>query len=128
MKIFYGWVIVGVGIVVSCVGMGTLMSLSVFVQPISQAEGWSRTGISIAALLGFLAMGFGSFFWGSLSDRFGTKVVVLAGAVVLGAGLAAASQSATLVQFQVLYGVSVGLAVASFYVPLTAMTSRLLGL
>jgi hypothetical protein len=35
MKIFYGWIIVGIGIVVSCVGMGTMMSLAVFLQPIS---------------------------------------------------------------------------------------------
>ena len=27
MKLFYGWVIVGVGIVVTCVGIGTMMSL-----------------------------------------------------------------------------------------------------
>ncbi len=39
MKLFYGWIIVGVGIVVSCVGMGTMMSLGVFLQPLSQ-ERW----------------------------------------------------------------------------------------
>ena len=77
MKLFYGWVIVGVGIVVTCIGMGTMMSLGVFLQPMSQDMGWSRAGISFAAVLNFLAMGFGSFLWGSLSDRFGTRAVVL---------------------------------------------------
>jgi MFS family permease len=123
MKIFYGWIIVGVGIVVSCVGMGTMMSLGVFLQPISHSMGWSRTGISTAALLNFLAMGFGSFLWGALSDRFGTRIVVLSGGVLLGIGLAAASQSATLLEFQIVFGVSVGLAAGSFYVPLTALTT-----
>src|ERR1700677_3502827 len=124
MKIFYGWVIVGAGLAVTCVGMGTMMSLSVFLQPVSQAMGWSRTGISTAALLNFLAMGIGSFLWGALSDRFGTRAVVLCGGVLLGIGLAAASQSATLLEFQIVFGLSVGLAAGSFYVPLTALTAR----
>ena len=61
VTLFYGWVIVGVGIVVTCIGMGAMMSLSIFLQPISEAMGWSRTGISTAALLNFLAMGVGGF-------------------------------------------------------------------
>ena len=73
MKIFYGWVIVAVGIVVTCVGFGAMMSLAVFMQPMSVAMGWSRTGIATAALLNFLAMAAGAFAWGALSDRFGTR-------------------------------------------------------
>ena len=45
----------------------------------SESMGWSRTGISTAALLNFVCMGVGSFFWGALSDRIGTRVVVLLG-------------------------------------------------
>ena len=56
-------------------------------------------------------MGFGSFFWGSLSDRFGTRAVVLAGGVLLGIGLIAASQADNAWQFQLLFGITVGLAV-----------------
>ena len=68
MKTFYGWVIVGVGMVVTCVGFGAMFPLGVFLQPMAEAMGWSRTGISTAALLNFLCMGVGSFFWGALSD------------------------------------------------------------
>jgi Na+-transporting NADH:ubiquinone oxidoreductase subunit NqrD len=39
MRIYYGWVIVGVGIVVSCIGIGSMMSLTVFLQPVSAAMG-----------------------------------------------------------------------------------------
>lgn len=124
MKLFYGWIIVGVGIVVSCVGMGTMMSLGVFLQPMSQAMGWSREGISLAAVINFLCMGAGSLFWGSLSDRFGTRAVVLMGGILLGAGVIAASEATTLLQFQLLFGVAVGLAVGSFYAPLTASVTR----
>ncbi len=124
MKLFYGWVIVGVGIVVTCIGMGTMMSLGVFLQPMSQDMGWSRAGISFAAVLNFLAMGVGSFFWGSLSDRFGTRAVVLSGGILLGIGLIAGSQATTLWQFQILFGITVGLAAGSFYAPLTATVTR----
>ena len=124
MTLFYGWIVVGVGIVVSCIGVGTMLSLGVFLQPISEATGWSRTGISTAALLNWLCMGIGSFLWGALSDRFGTRVVVLSGGLLLGAGAVTASRAGSLGQFQIFFGVLVGLAAGSFYTPLTATTTR----
>jgi len=124
MKLFYGWTIVGVGIVVTCIGLGSMLSLSVFLQPMSEAMGWSRTGISTASLITWLSMGAGSFLWGALSDRFGTRAVLLLGGGLLGLGLVTASQAATLGQFQLLFGVLVGLASGSFYAPLTATTTR----
>ena len=124
MKVFYGWVIVGVGIVVTCVGFGAMLSLSIFLQPMAAAMGWSRTGIATAAMLNFLCMGVGAFAWGALSDRFGTRVVVLSGGVLLGLGMVLASQASTLLQFQLLYGVIVGAATGSFYAPLTATTAK----
>jgi len=124
VTLFYGWTIVGVGIVVTCIGMGAMMTLSIFLQPISEAMGWSRTGISTAALLNFLAMGVGGFGWGALSDRFGTRAVVLSGGVLLGTGLVVASQAGTLGQFQLFFGVLVGLAAGSFYAPLTSTTTK----
>jgi MFS family permease len=124
MKLFYGWVIVAVGIAVTCVGFGAMMSLSVFLQPMAQAMGWSRTGIATAALLNFLSMSAGAFVWGMLSDRFGTRLVVLAGGVLLGSGLVTASRASTLGAFQLLFGVIVGLAAGSLYAPITATTTR----
>ena len=91
MKIFYGWIIVGAGIVVTCIGMGAMLSLGIFLQPIATGMGWSRTGISTVSLLNFLSMGVGSFLWGALSDRFGTRSVVLCGGVLLGVGLSPGS-------------------------------------
>ncbi len=124
MKIFYGWVVVGVGIVVTCVGFGAMLSLSVFLQPMAAAMGWSRTGIATAALLNFLCMGVGAFAWGTLSDRLGTRTVVLCGGVLLGLGMVLASQASTLLQFQLLYGAVVGVASGSFYAPLISTTTR----
>ncbi len=119
----YGWVIVGAGALMTCVGFGSMMSLGVFLQPISDATGWSHGGISVAATLNFLVMGFSAFLWGALSDRFGTRIVVLLGSLFLGLGLVAASQAPSLLLFQVLFGVFVGMAAGSFYAPLVAVAS-----
>lgn len=123
-KISYGWAIVGIGIVVTCFGMGAMLSLSVFLQPMAQAMGWSRTGVSTAATVNWLCMGVGAFLWGWLSDRYGTRIVVLIGGILLGLGLVSASRATTLGEFQLLFGVLVGLASGSFYTPLTATTTR----
>jgi len=124
MRVYYGWVIVAVGIVVSCIGIGTMMSLSVFLQPVSTAMGWSRAGVSAASMLSFLCLGVSSFLWGAASDRYGTRAVVLAGGVLLGVGLAAVSQAQTLWQFQLLFGGIVGTAAGSSYAPLIAATTN----
>src|SRR4051794_30980933 len=109
---------------VSCLGMGSISALGVFQQPLAESMGWSRTGISTAALFNFLAMGAGALLWGALSDRFGTRSVVLSGGALLGLGLVLASQVASLGQFQLVFGLVVGLGAASFFTPLTATTTR----
>src|SRR6266853_1431762 len=127
MKFFYGWVIVGVGFVVTCIGLGTMLSLGVFLQPMSAAMGWSRAGISMAALLSFLFMGAGSLLWGALSDRFGARAVVLCGGVLLGAGLVSASQAATLAQWMIdLHGWRPAMAVLGGIAWLVVISSALL--
>lgn len=120
----HGWVVLGAAALITCVGMGALFSLGVFLKPIEQTTGWSRTGISTIALLNWIFMGLGSFLWGSLSDRFGTRVVVLAGGALLGLGLVLSSQVTALWQLHVTFGGLVGLAVGAFYAPLTSTATK----
>src|SRR3546814_17331530 len=68
-------------------------------------------------------MGVAGFVWGGLSDRYGARIVVLCGTVLLGAGLALASQARTLLEFQLCYGVLVGIAAGSFFAPLIPTVS-----
>jgi len=119
----YGWIVVGTGALMTCVGFGTMLSLAVFLQPLSADTGWSLSGVSAAATIDFLAMGLAAFFWGTLSDRFGTRVVILAGAVLLGIGLTGASQATSLWHFQFFFGVLIGIAAGSFYAPMVAVAS-----
>jgi MFS family permease len=120
MRLQYGWVIVAAGGLMGCVAVGALFSLAVFLQPMSEATGWSRTGISTAMTLDFLTMGVAAFGWGALSDRYGPRPVVLAGAVLSGAGLALASQATSLLEFQLVYGVVVGVAAGAVLAPTMA--------
>lgn len=120
MKLSYGWVVVAVGMLMTSIGMGAMISLAVFLQPMAIDTGWSRGGISSAATLNFLCMGAAAFAWGMLSDRFGTRIVVLLGSALLGLGLIAASRAQTLIEFQILFGVAIGVAAGSFYAPMMA--------
>src|SRR5215470_9039371 len=116
----YRWVIVGAGALMTCVAIGAMFSLAVFLAPMSTETGWSRAGISSAMTLNFLIMGAGAFGSGAASDRVGTRIVVLIGAVLLGLALVLASQAASLVQFQLTYGILVGLASSAFFAPMIA--------
>ena len=123
MNFSYRWVIVAIGALMTCVGIGAMFSLAVYLEPMSTSMGWSRAGISSAMTLDFLVMGVASFGWGAASDRFGTRIVVLTGAVMLGLGLLLASRATSLIEFQLTYGILVGLAAGSFFAPMIAATT-----
>jgi MFS family permease len=116
----YGWVMVAIGALMTCVAVGAMFSLAVFLEPMTRDTGWSRAGVSSAMTLNFLAMGIAGFGWGALSDRFGTRPVVLAGSVLLGVGLALASRATSQTGFLLTYGLVVGVAAGSFFAPMIA--------
>src|SRR5947207_2180669 len=124
MNFSYRWVIVAIGALMTCVGIGAMFSLAVYLEPMSTSTGWSRAGISSAMTLDFLIMGLASFAWGAASDRFGTRIVVLTGAVMLGLGLLLASRATSLIEFQLTYGILVGLAAGAFFAPMIAAATR----
>src|SRR5205823_3436347 len=123
-RVFYGWIVVAASAAIVCIGMGCLFALGVFLVPIERAMGWSRGAISTVALLNWIAMGLGSFFWGALSDRIGARGVAVGGGLLLGLGLVLSSQAQALWQFYVTFGFLVGFAVGAFYAPLTSTTTK----
>jgi MFS family permease len=116
----YRWVIVAAGAFMGCIAIGSIFSLPVFLQPMSAATGWSRTTISLAMTFNFLTMGVASFGWGMLMDRFGPRIVLLAGSCVLGLGLVLASRTSSVEEFQFCYGVLVGAGGGAIFAPLMA--------
>jgi predicted MFS family arabinose efflux permease len=104
--------------------IGTLFSLGVFLKPIEEGMGWSRSSIGAISLLNWVVMGIGSLAWGALSDRFGARVVVLWGGAILGLGLVLSAQAVQLWHFYLAFGVLVGAGVSAFYVPLTVIAIK----
>ena len=119
----YRWTIVAVGALMTCVALGAMFSLAIFLDPVARDTGWSRAGISVAMTINFLVMGAGAFGWGALSDRYGARVVVSIGAVLLGLALVLTSRIQSLLLFQLTYGILVGLAASTFFAPMIALTT-----
>jgi MFS family permease len=117
-KLHYGWVIVAAGALMTWMAMGALLALPVFLAPISADTGWSRGGIGFAMTLNFLTMGIGSAVWGGLSDRYGPRMILLTSVLLMGAGLALASRATSLLEFQAVYGLLIGIAAGGLMVPL----------
>jgi MFS family permease len=116
----YRWVIVAAGGLLGCVAIGAMFSLPVFLGAITRDTGWSVTGVSSAMTIGFLALALTSMAWGNLSDRFGPRFVVATGSIILAISLALASQTTSLIAFQVIFGFFVGASIAAIFPPMMA--------
>jgi MFS family permease len=122
--VFYGWVIVAAAVGIVGVASGTLSSLAVFLKPMQESMGWSRGEISGVALWMWTTYGIGALLWGTLSDRWGARRVVLVGGALLGLGLVVASRISSLWHLYAAFGGVVGLATGAFYAPLTTTTTH----
>jgi MFS family permease len=123
-RLFYGWVVLAAAFVIITMSIGTLFTLGVFLKPIEDSMGWSRSGIGAIGLFNWVVMGAGGVVSGFVSDRLGTRRVVLAGAIVLGLGLVLSSHVQEVWQFYVTFGLMVGAGVSAFYVPLTVLAIK----
>jgi MFS family permease len=116
----YRWVIVAAGGLLGCVANGAMFSLPVLLQPMIRDTGWSMAGVSGTMTIGFLAMAFASMIWGTLSDRVGPLPVVLTGSIVIAASLVLASRAKSLIEFQLVFGLLLGAAIAAIFAPMMA--------
>ena len=88
-KIFYGWWVVlvaGVGLSLSY-GPIIVATFGVFLKPLSQEFGWSRTGISLAFSLANLVLSGALPLIGRLVDRLGARKVILPSVLIFGLGV-----------------------------------------
>src|SRR5260370_32981784 len=78
----------------------------------------------MVALLKWAAMGAGSFFWGARADRLGSRVVTVAGGVLMGLGLVLSSEATALWQLGVTFGLFVGFAAGAFLTPFSVTATK----
>ncbi|HZW13677.1 MAG TPA: MFS transporter [Noviherbaspirillum sp.] len=92
--------------------MGVRHGFGFWLQPISQAHGWTRETYSLALALQNLLWGAFGPFAGMAADRFGTARVVIAGALLYMSGLLWMAMVAEPTAFVVGSGVLIGAALA----------------
>jgi len=122
--IFHGWFVVLAAFAVTFVGFGSAYTFSAFVEPLQRDFGASRGSVSLVfSLAGFLYFGLGVVS-GPLADRFGSRRLAVAGMLLTGLGLAAASAARSLPEVYAAYGLGVGLGVGCAYVPAIGAVQR----
>ena len=86
-NLYYGWWIVIACFIISLYVSGiTFLGFTAFFEPIHREFGWSYTQISFAASLRGLEMGIFAPIVGFLVDRFGSRKLLLSGAIITGIG------------------------------------------
>ena len=104
LPFFYGWIILAC---VSCVGFArqgpAVATLSIFISPMTEELGWSRTAISGAVSLGGILAAIVSPFLGPLLDRHGSRAMLCLAVLATGISVMLLSLVETLVVFYLLF-------------------------
>ena len=100
------------GAAIVTLSMGIRHGFGLWLQPITQAQGWSRETFSLALAIQNLSWGLFGIFAGMAADRFGAFKVLLVGAVLYALGLTGMALSDTRLMFALTTGVLIGAAQA----------------
>ena len=100
------------GAMIVTLSMGIRHGFGLWLQPITQAHGWTRENFAFALAIQNLSWGFFGIFAGMLADRFGAFRVIIGGAVLYALGLAGMALTTTPFTFMLTAGVLLGAAQA----------------
>lgn len=112
------------GCLLLLLSFGYRAGFGLFMQPMSEANGWGRDVLSLALAIQNLAWGFIAVFAGGIADRYGNLVVLLAGVVCYALGMWTMAHSVTELGIVSSAGLLVGAGIAgtSFGIVLPAFT------
>lgn len=107
LPFYYGWVVLAA---LCCAGFArqgpAVATLSIFVDPLTQEFGWSRTALSGAVSLGGVLAALVSPMIGPLVDRQGSRIVLCAAVLINAIALALLSFTPSLLVFYLLFCVA----------------------
>jgi OFA family oxalate/formate antiporter-like MFS transporter len=94
-----------------------LYAWSVFVKPLNAEFGWSRAEISLAFSICVLVFGVTTFFAGKASDKYGPRIIVAIGSVILGIGFVLSGFISSKGGLYLTYGLIAGIGGGMVYLP-----------
>jgi MFS family permease len=100
------------GAAIVTLSMGIRHGFGLWLQPVTQAQGWSRETFAIALAIQNLTWGFAGIFAGMVADKFGAFKVIIAGAALYALGLTGMAHAPTPLLFALTAGVLIGVAQA----------------
>ena len=100
------------GAAIVTLSMGIRHGFGLWLQPITQTQGWTRETFAFAIAIQNIAWGTAGIFAGMVADRFGAFRVIIAGALFYAAGLYGMAHAATPLAFALSTGVLIGIAQA----------------
>src|SRR5437773_5682597 len=108
-RFHYAWVVVTVTFLAHLAAPAVRAAPSVISTSLESGFGWSRTAISLAISLSILTFGLGGPLGGTLIDRFGPRLVMLVGDLLIVGGLLGLLFVRDLWQLYLLWGIPIGL-------------------
>jgi MFS family permease len=122
---YYGWVVVGLTFITMAVGGSIVSTFPVFYVTFLEEFGWSRADTALAFSTSMVTFALAAGPIGALIDRFGPKIVIPTGVVVLAAGLVLMSAVTSRFTLYLYYGVFVALGVTLIgMIPTSTIVSR----
>jgi MFS family permease len=100
------------GAAIVTLSMGIRHGFGLWLQPITQAQGWTRENFAFAIAIQNLAWGCFGIFAGMVADRFGALRVIVGGALLYAAGLAGMALAPSVMLFTLTAGILIGAAQA----------------
>ena len=100
------------GATIVTLSMGIRHGFGLWLQPITQAQGWTREAFALALAIQNLAWGIAGVFAGMAADRFGAFKVIASCAILYAVGLIGMAHANTPVLFALSTGVLIGIAQA----------------
>ena len=100
------------GAAIVTLSMGIRHGFGLWLQPVTQSQGWSRETFSFAIAIQNLVWGFTGIFAGMLADRLGAFKVIVGGALLYSLGLAGMAIAKTPLGFMTSAGILIGMAQA----------------
>ncbi len=100
------------GAAIVTLSMGIRHGFGLWLQPVTQAQGWTRETFALAIAIQNLTWGFTGIFAGMLADKFGAFRVIIGGAILYALGLFGMAHAPTPLLFALTAGVLIGMAQA----------------